>query len=588
MVSGNIEGLKKHVIAQLEALYDLEIGRGCFASAALLDAMADITAQCGREVAVYIARDGEILEVYVGTNDRVSLSERRLRRGADGLSGVRCIHTHPSGSSELSLQDEQTLHQLLLDAMAAVSVRQGRAASVRAGLLDEGGAVRVLGPEPPYRVEKGTWMQEIRASEQIVRRELARQQVQTQERAFLVGMRTEAGGDVEASLEELARLADTAGALVCGRMIQRRPKPDNAFFIGRGKLEELAVQSRAAQADIIIFDEELSGIQLRNLEDALGARVIDRTALILDIFAMRAQTREGKLQVELAQQAYRLPRLLGMGTVLSRLGGGIGTRGPGEKKLEVNRRYIRRRIADLEQELALMQRQRDVRRARREQREVPVVALVGYTNAGKSTLLNRLSGSEVLAEDKLFATLDAVSRRVALPGGQEVLFVDTVGFIDKLPHDLVRAFRATLEEAAYADVLVHVIDASSARWPQQKQVVEQVLQELGAQDKPVILAFNKMDAVPAGEMDYLHEKGCLLAARTGAGVDALLRAVGALTQKCSRVVDVALGYDQGALRTRLHEAGQVLQETFEDDGVHMRVRLDEVAIARLRATGLEL
>ena len=262
--------------------------------------------------------------------------------------------------------------------------------------------------------------------------------------------------------------------------LQKRDKPDTATFIGRGRAEELALQCQALEADLVIFDEELSGIQVRNLEQMLRVRVIDRTTLILDIFAQRASSSEGKLQVELAQLEYQSARLLGMGTVLSRLGGGIGTRGPGESKLEMNRRRIRERMTELRRRLDEVERQRDIRRKQRVRREIPVVALVGYTNAGKSTLLNHLTDSQVLAEDKLFATLDAVSRRVEDGKGQPFLLVDTVGFIRKLPHTLVKAFRSTLEEAAAADVLVLVHDGSSPDVLEQKDTVEEVLAELGA------------------------------------------------------------------------------------------------------------
>ena len=290
--------------------------------------------------------------------------------------------------------------------------------------------------------------------------------------------------DSEDSLDELASLAETAGAMVITRVLQNRMRPDPATFIGSGKAEELQLTCQTLEIDLAIMDDELTGAQQRNLENALGVRVIDRTALILDIFAQRAQSSEGKLQVELAQMKYRLPRLTGMGTVLSRLGGGIGTRGPGETQLEVDRRRIRRRIDDLEMQLREIKKQRDMRRARREKNGQITVALVGYTNAGKSTLLNALSGADVLVEDKLFATLDPVMRRVELPENRECLVVDTVGFIRKLPHQLVQAFRSTLEEALFADLLVVVSDLSSPHYAQQRATVFEVLNDLGAADRP--------------------------------------------------------------------------------------------------------
>ena len=318
-------------------------------------------------------------------------------------------------------------------------------------------------------------MREIEAAEERVKRAIERGGLtETAERAMLIST------DSEDSLDELAALAETAGALVVSRVLQKRQRPDPGTFIGSGKAEELALNCQALEVDLAILDDELTGAQQRNLENALGVRVIDRTALILDIFAGRAQSAEGKLQVELAQMKYRLPRLVGLGQSLSRLGGGIGTRGPGETRLEVDRRRVRRRIDDLENQLADLKRQRDMRRARREKQDKTVVALVGYTNAGKSTLLNALSGADVLVEDKLFATLDPVMRMVALPENRECLLVDTVGFIRKLPHQLVEAFHSTLEEALCADLIVVVSDVSSPFYRQQRETVFSVLDQLGA------------------------------------------------------------------------------------------------------------
>ena len=317
------------------------------------------------------------------------------------------------------------------------------------------------------------------------------------------------------TLAELGELARTAGANVVGRFTQKKAGADNVTYIGSGKAEELSLKGSELEADLFIFDDELTAVQSRNLEEILGARVIDRTALILDIFAQRATSREGKLQVELAQQKYRLPRLLGQGTVLSRLGGGIGTRGPGEKKLEIDRRRIKRRIFELSEELGEIEKQRSLRRARREKNSTPVVALVGYTNAGKSTLLNALTDASVLAEDMLFATLDPVVRQAELPNGTEVLISDTVGFINKLPHDLVEAFRSTLEEAANADIILHVVDRSSPYYESQMAVVEDVLSKLGALDIPRINVYNKCDLT--GERT--PNDGVFISAAKGTGID---------------------------------------------------------------------
>ena len=375
------------------------------------------------------------------------------------------------------------------DAMAAISVVAGTAREIGVGFLGDmrDGIAEVI--EYSHididRLPQEDWMHEIALADGRVRASSGIDDAQ--ERALLVSV------DSAESLSELAALADTAGALVIERVLQRLPKPDPATYIGSGKVEQLALNAQALDVDICIFDDELTGAQLRNLEERLGVKCIDRTGLILDIFAQRARSSEGKLQVELAQLQYRLPRLMGQGTALSRLAGGIGTRGPGESKLEQDRRYIRRRIADVNESLRELESRRELQRRQRQKNGVPLVALVGYTNAGKSTLLNHLAGADVLAEDKLFATLDTTTRKLELPDNQSCLIIDTVGFINKLPHELVSAFRATLEEVVQADVLVVVSDAANPECQQQRRVVAEVLTQLGAGDKPTIEAYNKCD-----------------------------------------------------------------------------------------------
>ncbi|MCL6499609.1 MAG: GTPase HflX, partial [Firmicutes bacterium] len=356
------------------------------------------------------------------------------------------------------------------------------------------------------------------------------------ERAVLVGLVVPGRGgysDPE-SLEELRRLAETAGAEVVDVLTQERPRPDPATLIGRGKVAELRALVEREAADLVVFDEELTPAQQRNLEEELGVKVLDRTALVLDIFARRARTREGRLQVELAQMTYLLPRLVGKGVLLSRLGGGIGTRGPGETQLETDRRRVRRRIDELRASIEEVARARRTQRRARQQAEIPVVALVGYTNAGKSTLLNALSGAQVFVEDKLFATLDPTARRARLPDGRPVVLVDTVGFLRKLPTQLVAAFRATLEEVTEADALVHVLDVSHPAWERQRQAVEELLEELGADGKPTVLALNKTDRLPA---DRVAE----LVARTGGVPISALRRTG-LEELLARVAQALPGW----------------------------------------------
>ena len=379
------------------------------------------------------------------------------------------------------------------------------------------------------------------------------------------------GIESEESLDELEELAKTAGAETVLRVLQKRPKPDPVFCVGKGKAEELSLRCQAAQADVVIFDEELSGVMQKNLEETLRLKVVDRTALILDIFAARASTREGKLQVEMAQLRYRSQRLLGQGLVLSRLAGGIGTRGPGESKLEVNRRRIRERLTDLERELEQIERQRGLRRQSREKNGVPIVALVGYTNAGKSTLFNRLTGADVYVENQLFATLDSVSRPIELPHGGKALLVDTVGFIRKLPHELVKAFRATLEEARLADVLIMVLDGADAQMEGRRRTVEEVLDSLGATEAPRVEAVNKCDLI-ASDAQFLP--GALyISASTGENVEKLLLRVESELEAGAQEVRLLIPFSRYALVSRLHAMGGVLEQRHSEEGVEMRMRM---------------
>ncbi|MDO5298737.1 MAG: GTPase HflX [Clostridia bacterium] len=577
MIYGNKEGIRDSLLAQMEALYDLDLSPEVFAPAELLDVLAAFTCAINREISIYVSRSGAILDITIGGLNSVELKDMHLRRNTRRLSMVRCIHTHPGGNPQLSDVDISSLRSMRFDAMAAVGARDGRATGIQAAFLGEcvGGVNKVLLTDivPVKKLPQRAWMDAIERADGDVLRGVSSSTQEERERAYLVGL------DSERSLEELARLADTAGAVVVGMMLQKKTRPDTATYIGSGKAEELSLDCQAKEADLVIFDDELSGVQTRNLEDVLrGVRVLDRTTLILDIFAQRAQSREGRLQVELAQMAYQLPRLLGHGVSMSRLGGGIGTRGPGETRLEMDRRRIRRRMSDLRREIEELGSQRSLRRARREKNKVPVVALVGYTNAGKSTLLNALSDADVLAEDKLFATLDPVVRTVRFPTGGEFLLVDTVGFISKLPHALVDAFRSTLEEALLADILLIVSDGSSDELLHQHDVVLEVLASLGAGDKPTIDVINKVDLMEKAP-DW---PGALpISARTGEGLDALLEQIKKKLQGVQRPLRADIPYAQGALLSMLHEAGQVTGEEYTDIGVTVTAMADEELFGRL-------
>lgn len=584
-IKGNTSGIRQSVLDDMEQLFhmDMELLRHQFVSQPLLEAMARFTTRINREIMVYIARDGMVMEVLVGQHDRVGLPDVRVRRGKRRLTGVRCIHTHPNGAPNLSHLDVQALYRMRFDAMAAIGVRDGIATGIEVGLLED------IRPNGDYDLTRlGPFAPEVLPQEDLLTRiahnderilhaaRIITAMERDEERAILVGL------DSAESLDELERLADTAGAIVLDKVLQPKLKPDAAFFIGQGKARDMALQRQSLEANLVIFDDELSGAQMRNLEQTVGCKVIDRTTLILDIFARRAVTREGKLQVELAQNKYRLPRLTGAGTELSRLGGGIGTRGPGESKLEVDRRAIRRRITDLEHEVKELGKQRGVRRQMREKTGVATVAIVGYTNAGKSTLLNALSGSDVMAEDKLFATLDPVTRRVELED-RPVLLTDTVGFIKKLPHDLVDAFRSTLEEALHADLLLHVVDGSATDMAEQYHTAEAVLNSLGATGKPRIVAVNKADRFEGREiyLDVGSAQRVDISAATGQGLEALREAIGRTLEQAKAVHTFEIPYDRGDVTALAHKLGEVLAEEYEERAIRLQARLDAESAARI-------
>ena len=392
---------------------------------------------------------------------------------------------------------------------------------------------------------------------------------ETKERVILVGVQADDNEDTEKSLDELEELAQTAGAETVGRIIQNREQIHPGTYVGKGKLDEIKNLLWETDATGIICDDELSPAQLGNLQDALDTKVMDRTLIILDIFAERASTNEGKIQVELAQLKYRQSRLVGLGKSLSRLGGGIGTRGPGEKKLEMDRRLIKGRIAQLNRELKDVKRHREVTREQRSRNHIPVIAIVGYTNAGKSTLLNRLTGASVLEEDKLFATLDPTTRGLKLPSGQEVLLTDTVGFIRKLPHHLIEAFKSTLEEAKYADMILHVVDVSNPQMDEQMYTVYETLQNLDVKDKVVITAFNKQDRlteVPSIR-DFKADHIANISARTGQGLDALQSVIEQILRE--RKIEISRTYsyaDAGKIQL-IRKYGELLEEEYREDGI---------------------
>ncbi|MGI6150626.1 MAG: GTPase HflX [Christensenellales bacterium] len=575
IINGNTSGIRQTILDRMSGLYDIITEPTQFASTELIYQLAEFTQLTGREISIYIGRDGRVKDISVGDSANVSMPAMRLTRNADRLSGIRCLHTHPKGSSRLSAVDLGTLKSSLLDAMCAVGVRDGLPSSVTAAFLGERNGndftVIVDGPYPVYQLPHEEWLTAIDEADERLYSTTSEVREARREQVVLVGVET--GQERYDTLSELEALAQTSGAEVIGVHRQNRSAPDKAYYVGKGKAEELSRLAFAQDVDLFIFNDELSANQIRNLEELLGARVIDRTALILDIFAQRAKSREGRLQVELAQHKYRLSRLTGKGESLSRLGGGIGTRGPGEKKLESDRRRIRRQIFLLESELKEVAKQRSLRRARREKNAVPVIAIVGYTNAGKSTLLNQLSGSDVLAEDKLFATLDPVTRSVKLPEGGEVLFTDTVGFIEKLPTDLVEAFKSTLEEAVYADVILHVVDSSSPYMREQMSTVDEVLDSIGAGGKPTIIAYNKADKEDAAN-GIRSANSVRISALHGTGIDDLLLKIQSLLSANDKKVTLTIPYSRGDVVSQIRQRGKVLSEEYSENGTVITAMLD--------------
>lgn len=395
---------------------------------------------------------------------------------------------------------------------------------------------------------------------------------QETERVILVGVSQQDGDDAEDSVAELAELVETAGAVVVGTLIQKRENIHPGTYVGTGKVFELEELIEQTGATGIVCDDELSPAQLKNLEEALKTKVMDRTLIILDIFATRASTSEGKIQVELAQLKYRLSRLSGLGRSLSRLGGGIGTRGPGEKKLEMDRRLINSRVAQLNRELKEVQRHREVNRQQRKRSRIPVVAVVGYTNAGKSTLLNHLTNAEVLEEDKLFATLDLTTRILELTNNQKVLMTDTVGFIRKLPHHLIDAFRSTLEEAKYADIILHVVDASNPQMDKQMYIVYDTLRNLEVEGKKIITAFNKTDRIgqPEPLHDFRAERTVHISAKYGDGLEDLKNILEEILREEKDFLECTIPYRDAGVIQKIREKGELLSEEYREDGIFVR------------------
>lgn len=590
-IFGNLKGIRDSVLEKLQSLYNLRLDAGQLLTEELAVELASFTKGIDREISVFVSRSGQILSVSIGDNVSVELPSIEGRRGNNRLSGIRCIHTHPSGDSQLSGVDVAALKNNRLDAMVAIGVsnvdfyKSTISFAMISGLDEqEQYLIGTYGPFDLPEAESIYFPNLAAMAEKILDQQIVGKSLATSvQRAILVGMEYKGGistfgWSAEDSLEELKQLADTAGAVVVGKFLQKRPKPDPGYFIGRGKVRELALFVQQEDVDLCIFDDELSPAQQRNIEEGLGIRVIDRTALILDIFAQRARTSEGKLQVELAQLQYTLPRIMGQGLNLSRLGGGIGTRGPGETKLEVDRRRIRERIAYIKECIGKVDNLRTLQRAKRTKASIPTVSLVGYTNAGKSTLLNVLTNSDIYVKDQLFATLDPTTRQLELPDKQQAILTDTVGFIQRLPHQLVAAFRSTLEEVIQADVLLHVIDVSHEMYKEQSAAVYRVLDEIGAKDKTIITVYNKIDKLPP-DSDLVQrliqeENSICISAKKGINLKELLQLIAENLKMKSVEEYFLVPYSDSAIVAKLHQVGTVLQQEYLGEGTRLKVRLE--------------
>ncbi|MCL2456144.1 MAG: GTPase HflX [Defluviitaleaceae bacterium] len=585
-VEGNISGVRNSYVERLKKIYEMQLERKQFCSEEIIETLLFFTEATGREAMVYLDRAGRVETVVVGEQDRVNLPVLRKRRSENRLSGLRCVHTHPiragvsaRDNAMLSTVDIQSLKNLRLDAMASVGGNFMQVAVLNEITPNEEISVNIFEPFEIKNIPDEFLWNEIEAADMRIRPAESKKSEAEIARAILVGLGDE-------PLDELKQLADTAGFITLGSVVQSKSRPDKTFYLGYGKLHDLTLEIQKLQADTIIFDDELSPSQIRNIQKELGKKIdiIDRTALILDIFSNRASTHEGRLQVELAQTKYLLPRMTGFWGHFHKMAGGGGggggaRRGEGETQLEVDRRLLRKRLNELERELEKVKSRREVQRAARERSKIPIVALVGYTNAGKSTLMNSLSGSDVLAEDKLFATLDPKSRRVNYGSG-EFLLVDTVGFINKLPHDLINAFRATLEEARFADLLLHVVDSSSDSREKQIKVVNEVLAQLEAHTNPTLNVFNKSDLCetePVGGMDNIS-----ISAKNGDGIENLKNAI---TKKLSNLrteISILLPPGAGGIISRVYANGQVHECEYLENGIKLVATVTAEEAARLR------
>ena len=590
MIKGNVDGIKDFILKELDSIYDITVTKNRVIEPEIIALIASISSRINREINVAIDRRGNIVEISIGDSSSVQLPLLNVQEKR--LSGIRVIHTHPNGNPNLSSIDISALTKLKLDCIAAIGVVEEKITGVVMGFCNVDGdelsheVTEVMNiPEFIdydflYRIEE---IESILKKRNIVEND--------DEYAILVGI------DNDESLDELAELARACNVKVVGKFFQKKSKIDPCYFIGTGKVIELARFKQIKKTNLIIFDEELSGLQVKNLEEVTGCKVIDRTVLILEIFATRARTREAKIQVELAQLKYRSSRLLGFGTTMSRTGGGVGTKGPGEKKLEIDKRRIRETIHDLKQELEKIRKTRITQREKRDESGIPKISLVGYTNVGKSTLRNLLVSmytadntskkEDVFAENMLFATLDITTRAITLPDKRVASLTDTVGFVRKLPHDLVEAFKSTLEEVSFSDLIIHVVDISSDTVVEQIKAVENVLSELNALDKPTFLALNKCEMATPEQIANVKEKFSNyqmieISAKQNYNIGKFLDMTVSLLPQTTRKCTYLIPYTDTSMGAYLHRNAIIQSEDYEGEGVRIVAIVNDEVYNRCR------
>lgn len=590
MINGNINGIKDYILKELETTCEEKIERGKFLKKEIVEKISEISIKINKEISIAIDRNGKTVDINIGDNASATLPKVEIKEKR--LSGLRIIHTHPNGNSKLSDVDRSALIELQLDAMIAIGVNtEGKITGV--GIAFCKVENNIIGYEE-YRANNLESVEDYSYLDKVaeIEKDLRMREIQDENKDFAVLV----GRESMASLEELKELADACEIETVDILLQKGNNIDKSFYIGKGKVIELARVKQIKGANLIIFDEELSGIQIRNLEDAIGCKVMDRTSLILEIFARRARTREAKIQVELAALRYRSTRLIGFGTSLSRVGG-LGNRGLGETKLELDRRKIKENIHNLKEELEKIKKTRGTQREKREKSGMGKISLVGYTNVGKSTLRNLIVSTyckensnkteDVFAKDMLFATLDTTVRVVELSDKKEVAIADTVGFIRKLPHDLVEAFKSTLEEVIFSDILIHVTDAHSENLFQEIEVVENVLKELGCQDKPVILALNKSELVSEEKLSEIKERLAgyevvEISAKQNKNVDALLEIAVSKLPQTMKKAEYIIPYSDTAVSAYIHSNAVVENEEFLGEGIKIVAVVDEKVYNKCR------